>query len=155
MNKRYFSTLLAFVIAFCGVNTSAFSAGHAKGADDHGGHTELEDNMETISKAFRTLRRQAKDPTKNKASAALAVKMLAAFEASIDLEPKWTVDQPKAKQTDFVSGYQKEMKATIELLSQLIAAFEAGDNDKVGNVIGKIRDAQKKGHKGYKKPDED
>tara|TARA_B100001123_G_C15295142_1_gene1018894 strand:- start:1942 stop:2406 length:465 start_codon:yes stop_codon:yes gene_type:complete len=154
MNKRYLSTVLAFVIAFCGVNTSVFAAAHAKD-EDHHDHTELEDNMETISKAFRALRRQAKDPAKNKASAALAAKMLAAAKSSIDLEPKWTADQPKDEQVDFLAGYKIEMEATVELLAQLVTAFEGGDNSTAGDVIAKLRDAQKKGHKGYKEPDED
>jgi soluble cytochrome b562 len=153
MKIRLLSTIIAFLIAFCGVNTSVFSAAH-ESKEDHD-HTELGEQMETISKSFRTLRRQAKDPAKNAASAKLAGKMLAAAKAGLEFEPAWKADQPAGEQADFVAGFQKEMKVFVGLLTDLEKAFKDGDNDKANAIVGKLRDHQKKSHKSFKAPDED
>ena len=153
MKKRLLSTVIAFVIAFCGVNTSVFAAAH----EDHGDHdhTELGDQMETVSKSFRTLRRQAKDPAKNAASAALAAKMHKAAVVALAHEPAWTADQPKGEQADFVKDFKKEMKVFIGMLADLEKAFVAGDNAQAQAIIGNLRDQQKSSHKSFKAPDED
>ena len=153
MKKRLLASVIAFVIAFGGLNLSVLNAA-SHGGGDHD-HTPLGEEMETISKAFRTLRRQAKDPAKNASSAALAGKMLAAAKKSIEFDPAWTEDQPKADQAKFVAGYKKGMEQMVAQLTALEKAFKAGDNAKAEAIIAKLRDAQKKGHKAYKKPDED
>lgn len=155
MKKRLLSTVIAFLITFGGINFTVLNAAsHASKGDDHD-HTELGEQMETISKAFRTLRRQAKDPSKNAASAALAAKMHKAAVAGLDHDPAWTADQPKAKQADFVKDYKKEMKVFVGMLADLEKAFVAGDNAKAEAIIGKLRDQQKSSHKSFKAPDED
>ena len=154
MKIRLLSTVVAFVIAISGVNTSLFSAAHANKEGDHD-HTELGDQMETISKSFRSLRRQAKDPAKNAASAALAGKMLNATKTALEFEPAWKSEQPKDEQADFVAGFKKEMKVFVGLLTDLEKAFKDGDNATAEAIIGKMRDHQKKSHKSFKAPDED
>ena len=154
MKIRLLSTVLTLVIALCGVNTSIFAAAHASKGDDHD-HTELGEQMETVSKSFRSLRRQARDPAKNAASAALAAKMHKAAVAALEHEPAWKVDQPKAEQADFVKNYKKEMKVFIGMLADLEKAFVAGDNEKAQAIIGDLRDHQKSSHKSFKAPDED
>ena len=153
MKTRLLASIIAFVIAFGGLNLSVLNAA-SHGGGDHD-HTPLGEEMETISKAFRTLRRQAKDPAKNASSAALAGKMLAAAQKALDFEPAWTADQPKDEQADFVAGYKKGMEKMVAALVDLEKAFVAGDNAKAEAIIADLRDAQKKGHKAYKKPDDD
>ena len=154
MKIRLLSTVVAFVIAISGVNTSLFSAAHANKEGDHD-HSELGDQMETISKSFRSLRRQAKDPAKNAASAALAGKMLKAAKAASEFEPAWKSERPESEQADFVANFHKELKVFIGLLEDLEKAFKDGDNDKANAIVGKLRDHQKKSHKAFKEPDED
>ena len=153
MKIRLLSTFIAFMVAFGGLNLTVLNAGsHA--SKDHE-HTPLEDEMEAISKAFRTLRRQAKDPAKNAASAELAGKMHKAAVASLDFEPAWKAEQPAGEQADFVKGYKKEMEKFVGMLADLEKAFKADDNAKAEMIIGKLRDQQKSSHKEYKKPDDD
>lgn len=153
MNKSLLSAVIALVITFGGVNVTLLNAAsHSGGHEDH---TELGEQMETISKTFRSLRRQARDASKNAASAELAGKMLAAAKEAIKHEPAWTADQPKSEQAEFVAGFKKGMEHMIALLVDLEAAFKAGDNDKADEIIGKLREGQKEGHKAYKKPDDE
>ena len=153
MKTRLLASIVAFVIAFGGLNLSVLNAAsHGGGGHDH---TPLGEEMETISKSFRTLRRQAKNPDKNASSAALAGKMLAAAKKALEFEPAWTDDQPKSEQADFVKGYKKGMEQMVAHLVDLEKAFKSGDNAKAEAIIAKLRDGQKKGHKAYKKPDDD
>ncbi|MCB1123234.1 MAG: hypothetical protein KJT03_16890 [Verrucomicrobiae bacterium] len=153
MNKRLLSAVIALVITLGGANFTLLNAASHGGG--HGDHTELGEQMETISKAFRALRRQASDPAKNADSAELAGKMLAAAKEAAKHDPAWTSEQPKAEQAEFVAGYKKGMEHMVALLTDLEKAFKAGENDKAGEIIGKLRDAQKHGHEHYKKPDDE
>ena len=128
------------------------SIGSNAGAEDK---TKLERTMSATNKAFKTVRRQSSDSSKNKESAKLVEKMIENSKRAIKLKPKWTVDQPKDEQKAYVEGYKKEMQATIKLLERLKIAFERGKNNDANNIIADIRQQQKKNHKKYKKPDED
>lgn len=153
MKTRLLSTIIAFTVAFGGLNLTVLNAGSHESKDHD--HTPLGEEMETISKSFRTLRRQAKDPAKNAASAELAAKMHKAAVASLEYKPAWTADQPAGEQADFVKGYKEEMEKFIGMLADLEKAFKADDNAKAEVIIGNLRDQQKSSHKEYKKPDDE
>lgn len=153
MKIRLLASVLAFAITLCGANFSVLNA--ASHEDSGHDHTPLGEEMETISKSFRTIRRQAKDPAKNAASAALVGKMIHAAKEAFKHEPAWTADQPAGEQADFVKGYKEEMEKFIGMLVDLEKAFKDDDNAAAGEIVGKLRDHQKKSHKAYKAPDED
>jgi soluble cytochrome b562 len=155
MKIRLLSTVIAFAIAFCGVNLSVLNAASHANHDHDDEHTELGEQMETVSKTFRSLRRQAKDPSKNASSAALAAKMHKAATNALKYEPVWKDEQPKGEQDAFVKDFKKEMEKFIGMLADLESAFKAGNNDKANAIIGKIRDQQKSSHKSFKAPDDD
>ena len=153
MKKRLLSSVLALVITLCGANFSVLNAAsHGGGGDDH---TPMGEEMEVISKSFRTIRRQAKDPATNAESAKLVDKMFTAAVEAYAYEPVWTSEQPAGEQKAFVEGFKKEMRVFIKLLANLEQAFEDGDNGAAEAIIGELRDQQKKSHKAYKKPDDD
>ncbi len=118
-------------------------------------HTPLEDQMEIIGKAFRSLRREVRDPAKNESAAELVAKMLQAASKSTEYEPKWTADQPADEQAAFVAGYRKEMKKFVAMLEELHAALKAGDNDRANELVADLRSQQRSSHREYKKPDDD
>ena len=153
MKTRLLTTVLAVLVAFCGANFTVLTA--ASHEDHHGDHTLLGEQMETISKAFRSLRRQAKDASKNAESAALAGKMHKAAMEAIKHDPAWTEDQPAGEQAAFVKGFKKQMETFIAALADLEKAFKSGDNAKAEVIIGELRDLQKEGHKAYKAPEEE
>lgn len=123
-------------------------------ADSHG-TTLLEDQMEIIGKAFRSLRREVRDPAKNESAAELVAKMLQAASKSTEYEPKWTADQPADEQAVFVAGYRKEMKKFVAMLEELHAALKVGDNDRANELVADLRSQQRSSHREYKKPDDD
>ena len=60
-------------------------------ADSHGGgdhvHTALEDQMSAMNKAWRSIRRQIKDPAKNDSTLEYVAKVKKAAKKSVELTP--------------------------------------------------------------------
>ena len=148
--KFRISPLVALAVALSGINLTAVQAAHHEEE-----HTELGEKMEAISKTFRSLRRDARDPANNARCADNVAKMLAGAKAALDHTPAWASEQPADQQDAFIAGYNKEMKVFVGLLTDLEKAFRADDNDAAKGLIEDLRDQQRKSHKLYKAPDED
>ena len=127
-------------------------------ADSHGGgdhdHTPLEDQMSAMNKAWRSIRRQIKDPAKNESTIALVQKVKVAAEKSVKMTPILAKDMEGAEKKKFMEGYAKAMKRTVGLIGDLENALKAGDNAKAEEIVGKLNDARKKGHEKYKPEDD-
>ncbi len=115
--------------------------------------TELGGKMDKMSGAFRALRRQITDASKNADSLAKLATIKENAQAALKLDPAMKADKPAAEQAKFVADYQAEMKKTIELLGKVEAALKANNNAEAEKLLGAVGDAQKAGHKQFKKPD--
>ena len=115
--------------------------------------TELGAKMEKMGGAFRALRRQISDASKNADSIAKVQAIKAGAEASLKLEPEMKKEKPAAEQAKFVENYRADMKKFIELCGKLEAALKANDNKTAEKLCGEMGDSQKAGHKQYKKED--
>ncbi len=116
--------------------------------------TELGGKMDKMSGAFRALRRQIADATKNTDSLAKLATIKENAQASLKLDPAWKADKPAADQAKFVTDYQADMKKFIELVGKVEAALKAGNNTEAEKLVGEMGSAQKAGHKQFKKPEE-
>jgi hypothetical protein len=114
--------------------------------------TELGQKMEKISGAFRALRRQAADASKNSDSLAKVAIIKENATASLKLEPAYKAKQPSAEQAKFVSNYEAKMKEFLALVDKLEAAFKANDNAGAEKLLATMNDAQKEGHTAFKAP---
>lgn len=115
--------------------------------------TELEAKMEKMGGAFRALRRQVSDASKNADSLAKVQAIRQNAEASLKLEPAMKKDKPAAEQAKFVESYRADMKKFIQLCGKLEAALKANNNAEATKLCGEMGDSQKSGHKQYKKED--
>jgi hypothetical protein len=115
--------------------------------------TELGAKMEKMGGAFRALRRQISDASKNADSLAKLAVIRQNAEASAKLDPAMTKDIPAAKQKEFVARYQAEMKKFLELTAKVEAALKANNNAEAAKLVTQLADAQKSGHKEFKKED--
>ena len=115
--------------------------------------TELGGKMEKVSSAFRALRRQVADATKNADSLAKLATIKENLQASLKLDPALKADKPAAEQAKFVADYQAEMKKTLDLIGKVEVALKANNNDEAEKLIGAVGDAQKAAHKQFKNPD--
>jgi len=121
---------------------------------EHKPETELEGKMDEMGGAFRKLRGQIQDASKNADSIALVEKIRAAATEAAKLKPAKTEDLPEADRAKFVAEFQKDMKELIGNFDKLEAALKAGDNASAAKQIGDIRAAQKEGHKEFQRPEE-
>ncbi|MFZ9839400.1 MAG: cytochrome b562 [Opitutaceae bacterium] len=115
--------------------------------------TELGAKMEKMGGAFRALRRQISDASKNADSLAKLAVIRQNAEAATKLDPAMTKDIPAAKQKEFVARYQAEMKKFLDLVGKVEAALKANNNAEAAKLVSQLADAQKAGHKEFKKED--
>jgi hypothetical protein len=109
--------------------------------------------MEKMGGAFRALRRQISDASKNADSLAKLAVIRQNAEASVKLEPAMAKDVPAAKKQEFVARYQAEMKKFLDLVGKVEAALKANNNAEAATLVNQLADAQKAGHKEFKKED--
>ncbi len=127
----------------------------ANSHEDEHEHTALEDQMSAMNKAWRSIRRQIKDPAKNASTIALVAKVKKAARESVKLDPILAGEKSGDAKKKFLAGYQKSMKKTVGLIEELEAALKAGNNTAAQEIVGKINDARKHGHDKYKPEDDD
>lgn len=113
--------------------------------------TELGGKMDKMGSAFRALRRQAADASKNADSLAKLATIRENAVASMKLTPAKAADLPAAEQAKFVAAYKADMEKFIALTDKLTAAFKAGNNAEAEKLLGEMANAQKAGHKEYQK----
>ncbi len=115
--------------------------------------TELGGKMDKMSSAFRVLRRQITDAAKNADSLEKVKVIKENAVASMKLDPAIKSEKPAAEQAKFVADYQAKMKDFVALTEKLEAALKANNNEEAGKLLASMGDAQKSGHKQFKKDD--
>lgn len=148
MKKRSLILILSMLLAYV-----PFVEANSHEGGEHQ-HTALEDEMSAMNKGWRSIRRQIKDSSKNASTLALVAKVKKAAQESTKLTPIRAGDFSGDEKKKFMEGYQKAMKRTTGLLSQLEAALESGDNAGAEEIVAKINDARKHGHEKYKPEDD-
>jgi hypothetical protein len=114
--------------------------------------TELGDRMDKMNSAFRKLRKQIADPTKNADSLTAVAALKAGAEESLKFEPAWKSDLPAAERAKFVADFRAKMKDTIAEIGKLEDALKANNNEEAGKIFAKLGDMQKEAHKEFRKP---
>jgi cytochrome c556 len=136
--------LLSLVCSVAAVTGVSAAEGKAKGGDKD--ETVLGSQMDKMGGAFRKLKRQIADASKNADSLALVATIKAAGVESAKEKPAWK-PQDAAK-------FQAKMKEFNDKVAKLEAALKAGKNDEAAKIVDELGQAQKEGHKEFKKPDE-
>ena len=143
------SILLAGSAAFAADEAPAAPAA-APAAKEKKPETELSKKMEKMNGAFRKLRRQATDATKNADSLELVAILKEYAAAAAKLEPAKAATIPEADRAKWVANYRAEMKKALELIDKLEAALKAGQNEEAGKLVNEINAQQRAGHKEYR-----
>jgi uncharacterized protein YukE len=136
--------LLTLICAMATVPGVRAADGKAKGGDKEE-ETELGNQMDKMGGAFRKLKRQVADASKNEDSLKLVATIKAASAESVKLTPAWKPEQKEK--------YQAKMKEFNGSVAKLEAALKAGKNDEAAKICEELGAAQKEGHKEFKKPD--
>ncbi len=143
---------LILILALLFVSMPFAQADHHEGEEEE---TALEEQMSGANKAWRSIRRQIKDPAKNASTLALVAKVKASFTNAVDMTPMLAEERSGEDKEKFVAGFQKAMKRTIGLVGDLEKALKAGDNAKAEEIVAKLNDSRKKGHERFKPEDDD
>jgi soluble cytochrome b562 len=112
--------------------------------------TELTKQMDKMNGAFRKLRRQAKDATKNADSLAQVAILKEFALASAKLEPAKAATLPEADRKKWVDGYRAKMTETLANIDKLEAALKAGQNEEADKLVIELNNQQRAGHKEYR-----
>jgi soluble cytochrome b562 len=124
----------------------------APAAAENRDSTELGDHMDDAGDAFKKLRRQVADSSKNESSLELVAIMHRAAEASLNLKPAKTQDLPPADQAKFVSEYRKGIEKLLQQLEDLTASLKAGDKAKAEKQVKDLASYQREAHKHFRRP---
>ena len=117
--------------------------------------TELEKSMGAMGKAFRTLRRQVSDSTKNASSLELVATIRSAADAASKLTPAKAEDLPEADRPQFVADFQSGMKDLAAGLDKLEADLKANDNTAAAADYKDIGSIEGKNHKKFRRPEKE
>jgi soluble cytochrome b562 len=114
---------LAIVLAF---SLLAGGAARLALADEHGG--PLHDSMEAMNKAYKTLRMQIADASKNASSLELVSEMQKQALIAKSAIPARAKATPEAQRAKFISDYRKSMVMLMTELLKLETALVDGKN---------------------------
>ena len=142
--------LITSLLAFTGATASLRAQAPAAQSPSHE-DSELGKKMSAMGKAFKKLRSQINDASKNKDSAKLVATMKENAEAALKLVPEKTADLPAAEQAKFKADFAKKMKSLIADFSRLEGSLKAGDNAAAAKQLEAIGNLQKEGHKEFRK----
>lgn len=114
------------------------------------GDTSLEDVMDDMNAAFRTLRRQVGDPGKNPSSLKLAASMHELARQASRLQPRMVTHSPREEQPALLAAYQERMKELVATIADLEAALKAGKNRAAAEIVEDLRELQRAGHRKFR-----
>lgn len=147
---RLLATLIVLLAGSVAFAADAAPAAPAAAPKEKKPETVLTGKMDKMNGAFRKLRRQAADATKNADSLEQVAILREYAEASVKLEPFKATEVPAGDRAKMVEGYQARMKELQATLAKLDAAFKAGQNDEATKIVQELGAIQKEGHKEYK-----
>jgi soluble cytochrome b562 len=117
--------------------------------------TELGEQMELMSSAFRRLRRQAAEPAYNESSVELVAVIRTAATAAKALVPAKAAELPETERAPFIAAYRARMDEMIDQLNELLAALRAGENPAAVRQVDALAALQKTGHREFRKRERD
>jgi hypothetical protein len=138
------------VLLFALISALAFAPVGLRAADDD--QTELGAKMEKIGGAWRRVKAQITDASKNEDTLAKLATIKENMAAAAKLEPELAKSKSGAEKDKFVADYRAKMKEETEKLDKIIAAVKAGKNEDAAKLVGVVDQDQKDAHKAFKKP---
>ena len=115
--------------------------------------TELEQTMGRMNKAWRQVRKAAREGKLAPATAALVATVRTNAEAAAKLTPALETEQPAAARAKFHADFQAQLKRLTGTLARLEAALQANDTAGAAKLVGEVGEVMKSGHHDFKKPE--
>ena len=111
--------------------------------------------MDKVNRAFRKLRTQISDSTKNDSTLQLLGALRDAAEAAGKETPAKAADLPPADQDKFNADYQSKLKDFLTAVDAVIADVKGGDNATAATDLKKLAALEHDDHKEFRKPEKE
>jgi soluble cytochrome b562 len=112
-------------------------------------HSALEESMETMNKALKTLRMQLADPGKNASSLELVAEMQKQALISKGLVPARAAKIPAGDRPKFLTAYRHAMVGLMSELLKLETALIEGKNDQADAIAKGLNKVKADGHEKF------
>ncbi len=113
--------------------------------------TELGKSMENMNGAFRTMRRQITDASKNADSLELIATIRTGATAAKKEIPMKAADVPAADQAAFNAKFKEGIDHLLTVIGHVEMALKANDNVAAEKAVADMVSAQKAGHDEFRK----
>ena len=134
---------------FALISALALAPAALRSADDD--QTELGAKMEKIGGAWRRVKAQVSDSSKNDDTLTKLATIKENMVAAQKLEPELAKSKSGAEKDKFVADFHAKMKAEIEKIDKVSALVKAGNNAEAAKLVGEVDQDQKDAHKAFKK----
>lgn len=120
-----------------------------RAADDD--QTALGAKMEKIGGAWRKVKAQISDSSKNEDTLAKLAIVKENLVASEKEEPELAKTKSGAEKDKFVADFRAKLKEETDRVDKIIGLVKAGKNAEAAELVGAADQAQKDAHKAFKK----
>jgi hypothetical protein len=117
--------------------------------------TPLAKDMDKINRAFRKLRTQISDATKNDSTLTLLATIHDSAQAASKETPAKSADLPDADQAKFNADYQSKMQDFITAVDKVTADIKGGDNATAAIDLKALAGLERDDHKQFRKPEKE
>ena len=151
-NSRFAAWTWVFVmgLAIAGLAVGFGPSGRVLAADEHGHkHTPLEETMEAMNKALKTLKAQAADASKQQANLELVAEMQKQMVIAKSMAPARAAKLNGAEKQKFINEYRKAMVALIGDLLKLETAVLDGKTAEAEAIIKGLNKVKTDGHEKF------
>lgn len=149
MKKESLQKLFALVAAAGILGSVPVQADHHEKGK---GPANLEEAMDEMSGALKSLRRLKRDPDKWNKSAAKVAEGAKACIAAMSMVPKQVAQMPAGPaKTKALADVRRLMGLTLAGYAELELAFLAKDQEKVDAAMEKLKELKATGHEAYNK----
>ena len=134
---------------FALVSALALAPAGLRAADDD--QTELGAKMEKIGGAWRRVKAQISDSSKNADTLTKLTAIKENMQAAMKLEPETAKEKSGADKEKFLANFHARLKDEIDRVDKITAAVKAGKNDEAAKLVGVVDKDYKEQHKTFKK----
>ena len=137
------------LLLFTLISALALAPTGLRAADEE--QTELGAKMEKVGGAWRRVKAQISDASKNEDTLAKLAIVKENLTAALKFEPELAKTKSGAEKDKFVADFRAKLKDEIEKVDKIVAAVKAGKNEEAAKLVGVVDQDQKDAHKSFKK----
>jgi hypothetical protein len=144
---------LAATVSFITPARAAADTDHkpaARAEAHHGGENPLHETMEAMGKAFKAIRGQVSDPTKNESTLQLVAELERHTLAAKSMTPRGAATRPTDERAKYLADFRTDLANVLRGELELEEALLDNKNDKAAEAVQTLADMMSEGHKEFR-----